>query len=172
MTEITTPAPFNVGEMPLAECSVLGGVLTASHEGAKKLQEQYINADITDPRLRRVDALARTIVVDGGTPSPLEIVAEANRQGTVLPQNRRHLGRLLADLTDARVTPHNHVPATYAHVLVHDAVRRRIAAAGVRLQEAAQKCGLIEAAQIAESETQAITVALARLTEGETHDDI
>jgi len=152
--------------MPLAECAALGGVLTASHEGARKILAQYINADITDPRLKQIDTLARSIVAKGNTPSPLEVIAEANATGVIQPRHRPALGRLLADLTDVRITPQNHVPATYARVLTHDGVRRRINEAATRLGQATQDAGLIELVEITRSEIEALTTALDRLNDG------
>lgn len=166
MTEIATPAPFNVAEMPLAECAALGGVLTASHQGARNILDQYWNCDITDPRLKQIDTLARAIVAKGATPSPLEIVAEANATGVIQPRHRTALGRLLMDLTDVRIIPQSHVPSTYARVLTHDAVRRRIGQAATRLNQAAQDAGLNELVEITQSEIEALTTALDRLSDG------
>src|SRR5690625_5635663 len=62
MTTTPMPAGFDVCAMPLSETATIGAVLISPVERAQRILASYENEDITEPRLKMIDRVARYLV--------------------------------------------------------------------------------------------------------------
>lgn len=162
MTETQIPN-LQLADLPMLEAAVVGGVLLAELKGAARILAAYKPDDVTEPRLRVIDAVARLLVAREMRPTPPAIAAEAVDGGHVPKGRENHLGILLLDLVDVTLNPESRVAETYARQLVRASVRRRVQTAVTRLGEAAEKASLADLTTIARSEIEALQIELGRL---------
>lgn len=162
MTETQIPN-LSVRDMPMIEAAVIGGVLIEDIEAARAIVMAYQPGDITEPRLQVVDRIARILIARNQRPTAPAVVAEAVDGGHVAGKHQAALTLLLMDLVDVNLNPDSRVAATYARHVVYAAVRRQIATASQRINNATESANFEDLAVIARSEATAIWDALNRL---------
>src|SRR5690625_402939 len=167
MTTTPMPAGFDVCAMPLSETATIGAVLISPIERAQRILASYENEDITEPRLKMIDRVARYLVAQDTAANMAAVAAAAEHIGAVTQSDLPTLWLLLHDLVDVNLVPQIHVGETMARQLVRASVRRRIAVAGERLSRTAETADTPTLMQVANSEAHAVLQAIGRLIGGD-----
>lgn len=166
-TKSVSPFPvLSARELPLAEAATIGGVLISELATAAKVQADYVTEDLTEPRLKVIDRVARYLVGQKVSPGVAAVSAAAIHLGEVRERDLPALNMLMLDLVDVNITPQIHTGLTMARQLVRASVRRAIATAGQRLTDAASQASTEDMATIAADQIGQLQTALRRLQGG------
>jgi replicative DNA helicase len=138
----------------------LGTVLHSDTRTATGALRIVYPDDLADPRLALVASIAGELAAEGIPPDPVAVLARARRDARVTGAEATHsLTLLLVDLSEARLVAES--VWHYAGAVITDALRRRVAEAGVRFQQAAAPESLSSLLALVDAETDAVW-ALAR----------
>lgn len=162
---MTVDASAQTIACPGAERELVGCLLSSTP--ARPILERLADDDLTMPaHVIVVRALRRLLAEQAPDLGPVAVLGELRRTGEItsasLGNGNGAAGVLLAELYGNAP-----VPLAAGHrlriVLEHSA-RRRVQAAGIRLSQAAESGALANVAELVQSEMDAATVALARVS--------
>ncbi len=114
------------------------GAILLDPAGQQPLLDLVTDDDLYRPWHGQVLAAMRRLRGRGMLPGPIEVYRELRKEPD-LPRSVSQDAVPLADLMDATPRP-SHAPA-YAAIVISGAIRRRLAIAGSRMQQAAQEAG-------------------------------
>lgn len=160
---IPIPPGFDVSEFPPTEAAVIGAVLIGPLPKATQLLAEFESTDLTEPRLIRVDHIARYLVKEKVAPAVATVASAGEHLGVVAQNDLVAFWVLLYDLVDVNIVPNMHIGTTMARQLVRASVRRTILESSHKLVTIAQTGDLPTLTAAAVTETKAIRESLSRL---------
>src|SRR5690625_7689475 len=108
MTTTPMPGGFDVCAMPLSETATIGAVLISPVERAQRILASYENEDITEPRLKMIDRVARYLVAQDTAANMAAVAAAAEHNGAVTQSELPTLWLLIHDVVDENTLPQIH----------------------------------------------------------------